>query len=63
MFGALAYIPYLFADKLAWEETISDPRYRYDMPFFEFQKIYSEKVWQHQRDKEENSTKKKLSNL
>lgn len=32
---------YLFDSKSAWERTVSDPAYSYDMPFEEFMKIYA----------------------
>lgn len=40
--GTLRFMPWLFDSKEAWEKTISDPRYRYDMPFNDFMKIYKE---------------------
>ena len=36
------FYPYLFDSKLAWEKTISDPRYRYEMTLMEFMVIYNE---------------------
>lgn len=36
----LAFYPYLFDSREAWEKTISDVNYRYDMPLSEFMKIY-----------------------
>ena len=34
------FMPYLFDNKNAWERSISDPRWRYDMPFYEFMILY-----------------------
>lgn len=39
----IAFIPYIFDNKEAWESTIDDPRFRYNMPFNEFTEIYIEK--------------------
>jgi hypothetical protein len=34
------YIPYLFDSEYAWNKTINDPAYSYDMPLKKFMKIY-----------------------
>ena len=36
------FMPWLFDSKDAWERTLSDPRYNYDMRFDEFMKLYQE---------------------
>ena len=36
----LVFYPYLFDSKEAWEKTISDANWRYDMPMSEFMVIY-----------------------
>lgn len=38
----LRFMPWLFDSNEAWEQTINDPRYTYDMPFIEFLKLYQE---------------------
>ncbi len=42
IFHMFVFYPYLFDSKPAWEQTISDPRYRYDMSLMEFMVIYNE---------------------
>lgn len=37
-----AYIPWLFDSRDAWEKSVRDPRYRYDMTFDAFMAIYNE---------------------
>lgn len=37
-----AYIPWLFDNRDAWEKSIRDQRYRYDMTFDSFMSIYNE---------------------
>ena len=34
------FLPYLFDNQVAWDRTIADPRWYYDMPFFEFMNLY-----------------------
>ena len=46
------FMPWLFDNKDAWERTISDPRYRYDMKFDLFMKLYQE----HRNKKKESNT-------
>jgi len=36
----MRYIKFLFDSKEAWEQTISDPHYYYEMPLDEFMAIY-----------------------
>jgi len=36
------FIPWIFDSKVAWDRTLSDPRYRYNMKFDEFMKLYQE---------------------
>jgi hypothetical protein len=38
----LAFIPYIFDNKEAWELTIDDPRFSVNMPFNKFMEIYIE---------------------
>jgi hypothetical protein len=38
-----AFIKFIFSDEAAWKATVEDPRYRADMPFYQFQAIYEEK--------------------
>ncbi len=37
-----AYIAWMFDSKAAWEKTVRDPRYRYDMPHEQFMILYTE---------------------
>lgn len=37
----LVFYPYLFDSKDAWDKTIIDNDYRYDMPLNEFMQIYN----------------------
>lgn len=37
-----AYIPWLFDNREAWENSVRDARYRYDMSFDSFMAIYLE---------------------
>lgn len=37
-----AYIPWLFDNREAWENSVRDSRYRYDMSFDAFMAIYLE---------------------
>jgi hypothetical protein len=34
------YIPWMFDNRSAWEATIRDSQYRYDMPFKDFMQLY-----------------------
>lgn len=36
------FLPYLFDNQVAWDRTIADPRWYYDMPFYAFMDIYQE---------------------
>jgi hypothetical protein len=36
------FLPFLFDNRAAWDRTVSDPRWQYDMPFYEFMNIYHE---------------------
>ncbi len=36
------YIPWLFDSRDAFEKTVNDSRYRYQMPFSQFMAIYNE---------------------
>jgi hypothetical protein len=36
------FMNWLFDSKYAWENTIHDPRFRYDMTLSEFMSIYQE---------------------
>jgi flavorubredoxin len=38
----IAYIPWLFDSKEAWDRTVSDPRFKYGIPFEHFMVIYQE---------------------
>jgi hypothetical protein len=36
----LQFFPWLFDDKSAWEKSLADPRYSYDLPMDSFMSIY-----------------------
>jgi hypothetical protein len=36
----LQFFPWLFDDKNAWEKSLADPRYSYDLPMDSFMSIY-----------------------
>ncbi len=38
--SSLVFSPYLFDDRLAWEKTVNDSEWYYDMPFDSFMSIY-----------------------
>lgn len=38
----IAYIPWLFDSKEAWDRTVNDPRFKYGIPFEHFMVIYQE---------------------
>jgi hypothetical protein len=42
MYAKPTFIPYLFDSKEAWERTIADPRYKYDLKMDGFMEIYTE---------------------
>ena len=46
-----AFVPWLFDNREAFEQTVADPRYRYDLPFNSFLQIYQ----QYRRIKQESA--------
>jgi len=36
----LQFFPWLFDDRNAWEKSVSDPRYSYDLPIESFMSLY-----------------------
>jgi hypothetical protein len=37
------YFPWLWDDRSAWEQTLSDPRYSYDLPFDSMMSLYEQR--------------------